>query len=414
MAETYESHLAWILSRIGLTETSYQPLHLAHGLALAEDAVAVHDLPMWDASAMDGYAVRAAELAQASSENPVLLKIVGEIAAGSSADPTLAPAQTVRIMTGAPVPTDADAIVPVELTISDQPGDPWALTVTHVHTSVQPGAHIRRQGEDVRAGGTVEVAGARINAARASALAAAGRSIVLTHRAPRIAVVTTGSELMPPAATLARGQIHESNSLLLRGLLLEAGFDTASVEHCGDDADRFALRLRELAADHDVIITSGGVGPGQHDVVRIALEPEPDIRSVRVLMRPGQPQCTGRHRAGAFVFGLPGNPVSTAVSFEMFVLPALSALAGFSRVHRPRLTATATEGWRAASGRLQVLPVRLADTPSGLTCEPAVPASRVSHSVAGHATRDGYALIGPEHGDVTVGDQVPVIATDLR
>lgn len=411
MADTPEAHLAWILERIGRTEPHYAPVHAALGAALAEDVRAKHDLPPWDSSAMDGYAVISADISSASEQHPVALRIAGEVAAGSPEDPALPAGTAVRIMTGAPVPTQADAVIPVELTESDRPGDPWAETAVQALTPMRAGANVRSRGEDVRAGTIIARAGERIDAARASALAAAAIDEVQVHRAPRIAVVSTGSELQRPGAPLKRGQIPESNSLLLAGVLAEAGFDAATVEHSVDDAVALASRLASLSAEHDVVITSGGVGPGQHDVVRIALEGEPGIRSVRVAVRPGQPQCTGRHSAGAFIFGLPGNPVSAAVSLELFVLPALKALAGRSDIHRPRLTATAAEAWRAATGRLQVLPVRLASTPEGLACAPAVAPGRVSHSVVGHASRDGYALVAPEHGDVEIGDQVPVIVT---
>lgn len=411
MADTPEAHLAWILERIGRTEPHFAPLHAAHGSVLAEDVRARHDLPPWDSSAMDGYAVIAAEISSASEQHPVALRIVAEVAAGSPEDPVLPGGSAVRIMTGAPVPTQADAVIPVELTVSDRADDPWAEAAVQMPAPMREGANVRRRGEDVRAGTIIARAGERIDSARASALAAAGIDEVQVHRAPSIAVVSTGSELQCPGAPLERGQIPESNSLLITGVLAEAGFTAATVEHRTDDAAALASRLAELAATHDAVITSGGVGPGQHDVVRIALENEPGIRALRVAVRPGQPQCAGRHSAGAFVFGLPGNPVSAAVGLELFVLPALKALAGSSDIHRISLTATAAEAWRAAPGRLQVLPVRLARTPQGLVCAPAVAPGRVSHSVVGHAARDGYALVSPHHGDVEIGDRVPVIIT---
>lgn len=411
MAETPEEHLQWILARIGRTEVEERRVETAHGLALASDVAARLDLPIWDASAMDGYAVRAGDLAGAAPSEPALLRVVGEVAAGSGEDPSVAPGSAVRIMTGAPVPADADAVVPVEATRDDSGGAGWAGDVVRVLGAFSPGANVRRRGEDVGAGDTIARAGDRLGAARLSAIAAAGVGAVRVHRPPRIAVVSTGSELRPPGSALAHGQIPESNSILISGLLVEAGFEAATLEHRADDAPGLRDRLAELAASHDAVITTGGVGPGRHDVVRIALEGEPGIRSVRVAVRPGQPQCAGRHRAGAFVFGLPGNPVSAAVSFELFVRPALRALAGCARIHRRRLLATAAESWDGKAGRAQVVPVGLEEAPGGLVCRPSTPPARVSHSVGRHGATEGYAIVEAERGGVRAGETVTVIET---
>lgn len=414
MIERYEAQLEWILERIGRTAVVESPVAASHGLALAEHVRARHDLPMWDASAMDGYAVRSAETSGAGDADPVRLRVVGEVAAGSGEDPAVPRGCAVRIMTGAPVPSDADAVVPVEASSAEREGERWADAEVRIHRAVEPGANVRRIGEDVRAGDPIAQAGEHLGAARLSAIAAAGAAAVRVHRAPRIAVVATGSELVAPGAELGRGRIPESNSLLIAGLLAEAGFAATTVEHRGDDAEGLAARLAELAADHDAIVTTGGVGPGRHDVVRIALEREPGIRAVRVAVRPGQPQCAGRHSGGAFVFGLPGNPVSAAVSFELFVRPALRAFTGHAQLHRLRLTATALESWSGSAGRLQVLPVRIEETPTGLGCVPAVAASRVSHSVGGHGGRDGYAIVEFERAGVRAGEQVHVIEAGGR
>lgn len=413
---------------------------------------------------MDGYAVRAHDTLGATGDAPAKLTVLGEVAAGSPWDPPLARGECVRIMTGAPLPSDADAVVRVEATVGDRganaaAGDTaaagelagtaghvatgarvipdrralaWADRNVRVTAEVVPGTDVRGRGEDLVAGELVARAGDPLTAARASALAAAGIADVLAREAPSVAVLVTGAELQPMGAPLLRGQIPESNSILMRGLLAEAGITRVSVERCPDDESSVRARLAELGATHDLVVTTGGVGPGTRDVMRIVLDEEPGVRAVRMAVRPGQPQCAGRLRAGAWVFALPGNPVSAAVSFELFVRPALRAMQGHTQTERQRLTATAAVDWRGAKGRLQVLPVRFVgtgegtvgatsaadpdqsgmrdqDSPGALWCVPAVHSSRVSHSVGGFGAAEGYALVGPETGDIAAGDRVSVI-----
>lgn len=408
MALVPEEHLAWILERISRIPSRRVALGEALGLVLAEDIAATHPLPLWANSAMDGYAVQALQTAGASAQHPVSFSIVGEVAAGSDWDPRLEPGQAVRIMTGAPLPSHADAIVRVESTVGDAGLGSWAKDDVRVVHSVVPGQEVRQRGEDVDTGELLAYAGDPLTAVRLSALAAAGIWQVSVRAPAKVAVLITGAELQPLGVPLGRGQIPESNSLLMRGLLVEAGVTEINVHRCPDDVNVVRARLAQLGATHDVIVSTGGVGPGTKDVMRLALEEEPHVRAVRVAVRPGQPQCTGRLRSGAYIFALPGNPVSAAVSFELFVRPALRAMQGVLQLHRPRLTAIAAAGWRGAAGRLQVLPV--AFEPGGeLRCIPAVSAKRISHSVGGFGAAQGYALIGPERADVNAGESVRVI-----
>lgn len=406
---TPEAHLAWILARVPQLEPITVALRDANGLTLAADIAAPRALPLWDNSAMDGYAVRAADLAAATAEEPVTLRVVGEVAAGSAEDPPLAPGTTVRIMTGAPTPSDADAVVPVEHTRGDTQANPWAIAEVAVLRAPVPGANVRRLGEDVAAGAPLATAGDALGARRIAALAAAGVERVAVRPRPRVAVIATGSELRGPGELLERGQIPESNSLLIASLLAEDGIDAAPVTVSADDVAAFRARVAELSDGVDMIITTGGVGPGRHDIVRIALEEEPNVHALRVAVRPGQPQCVGRLRGGAWIFALPGNPVSAAVSFELFVRPALLHTQGRAQVERTRLPATAEVGWRGASGRMQVLPVRVSSGEAGLGCRPAVNPGGVSHAVGGHGSADGYALVPADRGDVAAGERVDVI-----
>ncbi|GAA1787257.1 molybdopterin molybdotransferase MoeA [Leucobacter iarius] len=411
-AVTAEEHLRWILDRIPLLPVREAALAESAGLVLAADVDSPLDLPLWDNSAMDGYAVRAVDLAGAGADRPVTLRVIGEVAAGSPEDPRIGPGEAVRIMTGAPLPSSADAVVPVEWTAGEDPADPWAEHEVRVLRAVEYGANVRRRGEDVSAGTPIASAGDRLSAARIAGLAAAGVTRVRVRPRPRVAILVTGSELRAPGEPLDRGQIPESNSVLLRALLAENGIEASRVLVSGDDAGALAERLDRLGASTDVVITTGGVGPGRHDVVRIALEREPEVRAVRVAVRPGQPQCVGRLTSGAWIFALPGNPVSAAVSFELFVRPALLHAQGRGEVERIRVPARAAVAWRGAAGRLQVLPIRIEPVDGGLACRPAVDPGGVSHAVGGHGSADGYALVPAERGDVAAGETVDVILVD--
>jgi molybdopterin molybdotransferase len=406
------------------------PVREATGLTLAADAVAATDLPLWDSSAMDGYALRGGEYAAGTG-----FELVGEVAAGSPEDPAIGSGQAVRIMTGAPLPSDTDAVLPYERAAGDGVPGRWGTHEIALSGPVAEGANVRRRGEDVAAGEVLAEAGSVLTAQLASALAAAGVREVLVRPRPRVAVLATGSELRGPDEELRRGEIRESNSVLMAGLLEESGIQAVAVDVSSDDAEATARRIRTLAEGADVVLSTGGVGPGRHDVVRIALEECPGVRSVRVAVRPGQPQYAGwltdsprdvspgrlpegtdvrlpegaTDGEGAWIFALPGNPVSAAVSFELFVRPALLAMQGRRSVQRLRLPATARVGWSGRSGRLQVMPVRLETGADGLECRPSVDPRGIAHAVGSHGATDGYAIVEAERGDVVAGERVDVI-----
>ncbi|MFD1376691.1 gephyrin-like molybdotransferase Glp [Micrococcus antarcticus] len=375
---------------------------LLHGAVLAEDATSAHPLPLWDNSAMDGYAVRSEDTAEA----PIALEVVGEVPAGSGWDPRLEPGQCVKIMTGAPIPTDADAVVRIEDTSAAADG--WDAATVQIHGPVPAGKDIRRSGEDKAAGDLVAYAGEQLTAARLSALAAAGASKLSVRTQPKVAVLVTGAELLAPGERLSRGQIPETNSLLMAGLLAESGIQAATVVRCVDDTQAVREQLDVLGSTHDAILSTGGVGPGAYDVMRQVLEAEPAVQAARVKIRPGQPQCAGRLEAGAMVFALPGNPVSAAVSFELFVRPCLRAMQGHREVLRPTLRAIAAVGWKAAAARMQVIPVVL-EHGEQLRCAPAVQASSISHSVGGFGAAQGYALVPAGVNQIHPGDEVEVL-----
>jgi Molybdopterin biosynthesis enzyme len=194
----------------------------------------------------------------------------------------------------------------------------------------------------------------------------------------------------------------------MAGLLAESGIQADTVVHCVDDTEAVREQLKILGATHDAVLSTGGVGPGAYDVMRQVLDTEPDVQATRVKLRPGQPQCAGRLAAGAMIFALPGNPVSAAVSFELFVRPALRAMQGHREVLRPTLRAIAAVGWKGAAGRMQVIPV-VFEHGVVLRCAPAVQAQSISHSVGGFGAAEGYALVPAGTTQVNPGDEVDVL-----
>lgn len=392
-----EAHRERILSATPTLPSESVSLHDALGRALAAPVATRWPVPLFDNSAMDGYAVRAQDAVAGAS-----LRVVADIPAGSDADPPLAPGESARIMTGAPVPSDADAIVPLEATdLGTQVREhaPERVTVLAAPT---PGAHVRRRGGDAREGTEVVAPGADLDARALSTIASAGYDRVEAHRPARVAILSTGSELIAPSATPRRGQIPESNSVLLSAAVREAGAHVASVVTVPDDPD--ALRAALGTIDADVLILSGGASVGAFDVVKAVLSAD-GIRFDSVAMQPGKPQGFGTRADGALVFCLPGNPVSVAVSFEMFVRPALRRLAGFSVIDRRRLTLPARQSWTTPPGRTQVLPVVI----DGGGVRPSAAGGSGSHLVASLARAEAFAVIPADVERVEEGDHVTVM-----
>jgi molybdopterin molybdotransferase len=392
-----EEHRATILAAVRPLGRLTIPLADALGSTLAEPAHAVVDLPVFDNSAMDGFAVRFADVTAASAASPVTLRVVADLPAGSDADPSFGAGEAVRIMTGAPLPADADTVVPFEDTAAGLAGSLESTRV--IRAPRRQGAHIRRQGEDCTAGTPLVPAGTALSPLRLSALAAAGVAHVSVSRRPRVAVLATGDELVPPGQPLVHGQIPESNSLLLALLAHETGADVVLQRTMRDaDADVRAAIADALGLGADAIITSGGVSAGAFEVVKTAVS---EMTFVQVAMQPGRPQ--GFAGGEPLMFGLPGNPVSAAVSFEVFVRPALLAMQGRTRLDRRMLRLPATVGWRSPLGRRQYVPIALTD--GGVI--PA--AAHGSHRAAGLARADGYAVVAEDVAAVAVGDLVQVM-----
>lgn len=419
-------HLARVLAeaaRVPLPEREVR-LTDAHGLRLSRDVAARIAVPPWDNSAMDGYAVRHVDVAHACAESPVTLRMVGDLPAGSAEDPAIGPGEAARIMTGATMPSDADTVVQLEHTDRDDPAAPLAETVS-VLRAPSRGMHVRRAGEDRAPGDPVAAAGTLVTGAVAAAVASAGAGTAWVRDRPRVAIIATGSELVAPGTRLGRGQIPDSNSLLLAGLVAEAGAEVAIIESVSDepgDLERVLARVLDHAAP-DVVVLSGGVSQGAHDPVKRAFRDSRDIAFTRVAMQPGKPQAFGRLAPGGpLLFGLPGNPVSAWVSFHVFVAPALLHLAGaeVDIVNPPPVAAVAEAEWRTPGGRDQYLPARIRDTDRGIRAAPVSALGSKSHLAASLAAANGYAVVPAadqgRHGDgrVHLGDVVAVVRLGLE
>jgi len=310
-------------------ETTTLPLAIATGRVLAEDVVAGMDLPPFDNSSVDGFAVRAADIRQASPDSPWTLKIVADIRAGDYASLPVQPGQAARIMTGAALPPGAEAVVMVEDTDFNvrAPGTPAPLRVT-IKKAVQIGENVRHHGDDLHAGHKVLMAGTRLRAQEIGLLAMLGMAEVLAYRQPKVALLSSGDELLPVEAPLPPGKIHDANSYILASLVESAG---AQVLHLGVAADTEAdvrSRLeRAVMEKADVILSSAGVSVGAFDYVKSIVEENGELDFWKVNMRPGKPLAFGKYHGIRF-FGLPGNPVSAFVGFLVFVRPALEKLSG--------------------------------------------------------------------------------------
>lgn len=387
-----------ILSRLSPLEPIELALLEAHGAVLAEGVSADEPVPRFDNSAMDGYAVVASSVGPGAA-----LEVVDEAAAGSPAQAQVRPGVAVRIMTGAPIPDGADAVVPVE-----QAEEEDGKVVLHVQA--RPGDHVRRAGEDVAPGDAVLAAGTRLQAAAIGMLASLGRDRVRVHPRPRVAVLSTGDELVQPGTALAPGQLYDSNSFMLTALAREAGAACYRLPIVGDDRAELEDAFEGALSRADVLVTSGGVSAGRYDLVKEVLADMGDITFTRVAMKPGMPQAFGfaDRDPGSPVpcFGLPGNPVSAFVSWEVFVRPALRKLQGRTDLNRPRVAAVLDEDVDTPEGKVTFARVVLEHAADGWRARTTGPqGSGLLHSVtAAH----GLAEIPAERGRVERGERVVV------
>ncbi|HEY7875588.1 MAG TPA: gephyrin-like molybdotransferase Glp [Actinomycetota bacterium] len=348
----------------------------AHGLVLAHDVVAAHPLPRFDNSAMDGFAVRAADCADASEATPVMLDVVGEVRAGDPGDFEVSAGGAARIMTGAALPPGADAVVPVEVT------DEKHGKVT-LKAATTRGRHVRAAGDDIRAGDVAVRAGTELGPGELALLASLGASPVGVRRGPKVAILVTGDELVAPEEEPGPGQIRDSNSVALAALVKDAGAEVVSLGGVADDRTVVVDAFERAAALADLIVSSGGVAVGKYDFVKDVVEELGHIDMWRVAMQPGKPVVLGSVRGRPFL-GLPGNPVSIHVSFEQFVRPAIRKMRGCGALLRPVVTATLTEAIEKVAGRQHFVRVRLDAGGGGWSATPTGPqGSHIQSSLVG-------------------------------
>ena len=398
---TVAEHLEAVLAAIRPVEAVTLPLLRAHGLVLTADVTSPIDLPRFANSAMDGYAVRAADVVGAHAEAPQLVPVQGDIPAGDGARHTLTALSAWRIMTGAPLPEGADAVVKVE----DTDGHPREVLIK---AAVEAGTNVRAAGEDVRAGDLILAEGTRIGPAQLAVLASAGVSEVSVTGGVRVVVLSTGDELVPVGQPLGPGQIHDSNGPMLAALVRAAGHFVVHVGHLPDEEKTIKKEIEHHLAHADLVITSGGVSKGAYDAVKAVLTGAGSMEFTEVGLQPGKPQGFGLlGRRKVPVFTLPGNPVSVLVSFEVFVRPALARLSG-QRYAPVTVPAVVLAGWSSPPDREQHHRVRLHRDASGqYAAEPV--GGPGSHLVAGLAAADGLAIVPADVTDVATGSTVDVL-----
>jgi molybdopterin molybdotransferase len=319
-----------ILARIRALESEDLPLLASRDRVLAEEIRAVRDVPPFPNSAMDGYAVQAADVGQASAERPVWLRLVGEVRAGEVPPAPVAPSTALRIMTGAAIPEGSDAVVRIEDT-AERDGQ------VEVRAAVPKGMSVRAAGSDLRRGEVVATAGRLITPGLIGVLASAGRPTVRCIRQPRVAILTTGDELRDAGEALGPAEITNTNRYSLGAALQEAGAAVLDVGVARDDREELAAKL-ESAGKADLVVTTGGVSMGAYDLVRSLLEARDAVDFWQVALRPGKPLLFGTVH-GVPLIGLPGNPVSALVGFELFVRPAVRKMQGREDLERPRVAA---------------------------------------------------------------------------
>jgi molybdopterin molybdotransferase len=389
-----EEARAEVLSAVPLLGRERVSIRESLGRVLAGDVISPEDVPPFANSAMDGFAVRGADVNTAGS----VLEVIGDLPAGSRSDLVVGPGEAIRIMTGAPMPAGADTVVRVEETLSE------ASKVT-VNTAVDVGTAVRPAGGDVTRGQTVFTAGTRLTPMHVGVLSTVGVAEPDVFARPRVAFMSTGDELTPVGEALGPGAIRDSNRPMLRALLEETGVETVDLGIVRDDPQALRAAL-DRGAESDVVISTGGVSMGDYDVTKLVLEGDAHVDFWQVAIQPAKPFAFGRIGSALF-FGLPGNPVSVLVSFEQFARPALLKMQGARAVLRPRIVARAGETLDTDPGKTVFVRVRVDGLAAG---EPTVvkAGGQASNNLSATAAADGFAVVPRGTGTVETGEEVSV------
>jgi molybdopterin molybdotransferase len=402
---TVEEHLERVLSGVRPMTPVAQPLLDTLGLVCAEDVVATISLPSFDNSAMDGYAVRYAEVAAATAERPLTLPVAGEIGAGQATLRSLPPGTVAKIMTGAPIPEGADAVVPYEWT--DR-----GVDHVRIDQAPEPSQHVRPAGDDVSVGDLLVTEGTVLGPRQVGLLANVGRATVLARPRPRVVVLSTGSELRDPGQELGHDSIYDGNSFMLAAAVLQAGAVPHRVGIVPDAPDAFLKTLHDHLDDADLVVTSGGVSQGDFDVVKEALRQQ-GVWFGPVAMQPGKPQgfgLVGPDDRRVPIVTLPGNSVSSYISFEMFVLPAIRTLMGLTPVSRPLLDARLTKGMTSPEDRRQFMRGEAGVDAQGRYVEPI--GGPGSHLIGALSEANCLIVVPEQVTALDQGDRVQVLMLD--
>jgi len=395
---TVEEARARVLAQMRTLEAEPAPLTEALGRVTAQDVVAAENLPPFANSAMDGYALRSADTGGASEAAPTRLRLAGEVPAGRVYAGEVGAGEAIRILTGAPTPVGADAVIQQELvTVADG--------VVSLSAPVAPNTNVRAAGGDARVGATLVRAGVELGPAEIALLAALGAHPVAVTRRPRVAIVTTGDELAPLGAPLRPGQIHESNTTYLLAAITRAGADPWPLGIVGDRLEDLEAALAR-AQEADMILTSGGVSVGDYDLVKQVLTREGDMAFWRVRMRPGKPVAFGM-LGQTPLLGLPGNPVSAAVTFELFGRPAIRRMLGCVQVERPQIEVAYAGAGIPLGDRTHFVRARL--TTRGATLVAHTTGAQDSHLISSLQGATALLVIREGEGAVQDGDIVPAL-----
>jgi molybdopterin molybdotransferase len=376
----------------------------ARGCVLAEDVTAPWPLPPFDNSAMDGYAVRVDDVKAASDGKPVVLRVVDDVPAGYRASVPVTEGTAIRIMTGAPMPEGAEAVIPVEWTDAGMPEVRIMRDVAH-------GAHVRSRGDDVSLGDVVATSGTVLGPREIALLAAVGRGRVSVHPAPRVVVLSTGSELVEPGTPLQPGLITDSNGYTIAAAIQEAGAIAYRVGPVMDDAPTLLSTLEDQLVRADMIVTTGGVSAGAYDTVKAVLSRLGTVEFTKVAMQPGMPQGHGfLGPEQTPIFTLPGNPVSAYVSFEVFVRPVLRRMLGHQRIYRPVVRAVLTETLMSPQGKRQFARGHLSVEEGRYVVRPA--GGQGSHMLGAMAQANCLVVVPEDVTEVKPGTALAVLRLD--